>query len=560
MRTALAWTLAGTFGLGACAVEVTDQTASPLTYRPPINEQTVRVRVDSDQAVERVEVVSPGIAAGPMRAAGGGAYEATLPLPPCAEVAQFAVDVTTDRPILGSAVRRFPDAGLFSHAIVDQPTACEGFAGTVSRTFVVDRIEDFPDTAPGDGVCAGGPRGATGCSVRAAVMEANARRGTDLIRVPPGRYTLTRTGSEAATALNDAVQDLDVTDSVTIEGTSPADVSIVRFLVADLNDPRTALSDDPRRDSTIAKIDGGGIDRVLHVGGAGTVVRVRNLALVNGSSDGPGGGVLNAATLVLERVALADNAVVRPSSTGIGGGAIQNDGLLIADDIALTQNRVGERVFNPSGGALFNTGTATIRGALLAHNDARFGAAVSNVAGGVLRLTNVTLYGHRYGNSTPVATVANQGEADVAFVTLARNRVGAGRLLSNGAAGTFRLRNSLLLDNIVDTGGRLCSGSITTLGGNVTNGACPLTAGIAGGDFVAVSVIGYGGLEDAGGFSPVYRPTIPGAASSLFNPLDRAVFPLFPFYDQRGAPFSRRIDGDGDGTATPDPGAYEHAG
>jgi hypothetical protein len=42
--------------------------------------------------------------------------------------------------------------------------------------------------------------------------------------------------------------------------------------------------------------------------------------------------------------------------------------------------------------------------------------------------------------------------------------------------------------------------------------------------------------------------------------VDRGVIPAFPFFDQRGDGFSRRIDGDGAGPATPDPGAYEFEG
>ena len=558
MRSAMACAGLSAFGLVACTVEVTDRTSSPLVYNPPINEQTFRVDVDSDQRVDAVDILVPGVASGPMRASGSGAFEAALPLAPCAEIAEYSVDVTTNR---GRTIRRFPEAGLFTHAITGQPASCTGFMGAVSQTFVVDREADFPDSAPGDGFCAGGTALAGGCSLRAAVMEANARRGADLIRLPPGRYTLSRDGSEGDAGVDASIRDLDITDTLTIEGTGSGTMSVVRFLVADFSNPATALQDDPESDALIAKIDGGDVDRVLHVSGAGTIARLRNLAIVNGSSDGAGGGVLNSATLVLERVALSDNAVVRPERSRIGGGAIHNDGLLVADDIVLAQNQVGGNVLNPSGGALFNEGTATIRNGLLAYNDARFGAAINNAAGAVLRLTNTTVYAHRYANSTPVSTVVNLGETTAEFVTIAGNRIGNGRMLSNAESATLRLGNSLILDNRADSGGRLCAGSITTTGGNVADADCAIASGPRGLDFFNVAVSGRGGIEDVGGFSPVYRPTIPGAGSSLFNPIDRAAaLTPFPFFDQRGAPFSRRVDGDGDGSGTPDPGAYEHQG
>jgi CSLREA domain-containing protein len=61
-----------------------------------------------------------------------------------------------------------------------------------------------------DGVCSGAD-----CSLREAVVRANACAGTQTIRVPAGTYTLTRTGIDENAA---ATGDLDLTGSVTILG------------------------------------------------------------------------------------------------------------------------------------------------------------------------------------------------------------------------------------------------------------------------------------------------------------------------------------------------------
>lgn len=48
-----------------------------------------------------------------------------------------------------------------------------------AETFTVDNTTDFPDPNPGDGACVMSIFG--GCSLRAAIQEANATAGTDTI-------------------------------------------------------------------------------------------------------------------------------------------------------------------------------------------------------------------------------------------------------------------------------------------------------------------------------------------------------------------------------------------
>ena len=96
------------------------------------------------------------------------------------------------------------------------------------------------DANPGDGICAD-PDGY--CSLRAAVMEANAFPGADTITVPAGNYLFTIAGAGEDGA---ATGDLDLTDDVTIAGAG----------------------------TTI--VDGSGLDRVLHAGSDGRGKRGNN--------------------------------------------------------------------------------------------------------------------------------------------------------------------------------------------------------------------------------------------------------------------------------------------
>ena len=87
--------------------------------------------------------------------------------------------------------------------------------GVVSQaraaTFTVDTTIDAPDFPNGDGICAST---LGGCTLRAAVQEANALSGPDDIVLPAGSYVLTRVGRDDA----GTVGDLDVVGDLTITG------------------------------------------------------------------------------------------------------------------------------------------------------------------------------------------------------------------------------------------------------------------------------------------------------------------------------------------------------
>jgi len=57
----------------------------------------------------------------------------------------------------------------------------------LAATFTVDTTDDAVDVAPGDGQC---KTANDHCSLRAAIQEANALIGADVIRRPPGTYVI----------------------------------------------------------------------------------------------------------------------------------------------------------------------------------------------------------------------------------------------------------------------------------------------------------------------------------------------------------------------------------
>jgi uncharacterized repeat protein (TIGR01451 family)/CSLREA domain-containing protein len=160
-----------------------------------------------------------------------------------------------------------------------------GFASATASaaTFVVDSTVDGTDAVPGDGICATAD---SACTLRAAVMEANATAGADFIDLRSiddplnpivldidgvdETYELTPGGAVACAAViaADASQgDLDITDDVTIQGAGPG-LTVIRWDEQSVTDPNVG-------------------DRIFHVqaptGVTVNLVSIRDLMVTYGS-------------------------------------------------------------------------------------------------------------------------------------------------------------------------------------------------------------------------------------------------------------------------------------
>jgi CSLREA domain-containing protein len=245
------------------------------------------------------------------------------------------------------------------------------------------------------------------CSLREAVQAANtdaafggctAGSGPDTIAVPAGTYVLTVPGPDEN--LN-GTGDLDVATAVTI-------------------DPTGAVV-----------IDGGALDRVIHVLAPAGALTVSDLTIRRGSAPGManGGGIFNEGSVTVTGVTLTDNEAQ-------SGGAIATTGsaTLVNDTLSANRARV-------DGGGLFQAGgTATVNNLTIADNTADNDANDSGngggiaVGGGTLAVAN-TLVGNNRDASTPAnlkhadcsGTVASQGYnlvEDTAGCTLAGTTTG----------------------------------------------------------------------------------------------------------------------------------------
>ncbi|GAB4523962.1 MAG: hypothetical protein Kow0047_33850 [Anaerolineae bacterium] len=285
--------------------------------------------------------------------------------------------------------------------------------------------DDTADLVPGDGTC----RDASGaCSLRAAVQEANATPGLDVIKLPAGTYALTLAGPNEDLALTG---DLDLLSDTAIYGAGP--------------------------DATI--IDATGIDRAFDVL-AGTT-RLWGVTVRGGQTD-VGGGLRVAGALALHRSRVISNTA---SSAG-GGLAVAQGGSAILSRVELSGNQA------PSGGGLFSQGTVTITQSAIVDNEAQGRGGGLHVAAGSADVGHSTI--GRNTSSTSGGGLAVTGEAHLSLrgATVAENMAGiaGGGIAAVGAEASATMTGSIVLGNDAPLGadcGMLQSGAIASGAGNV---------------------------------------------------------------------------------------------
>jgi hypothetical protein len=401
------------------------------------------------------------------------------------------------------------------------------------------------ETAPGNGVC----------TLRAAIQEANVLVDPDTINLPAGTYILTIAGADEDAS---ATGDLDITSNLTITGAGQA--------------------------TTI--VGGGGLDRVFHIL-AGSTAAISGVAVQNGDTGDNGGGICNEdGTLTLTNSTVSGN-----SAASWGGGIYSEDGAL-----TLTNSTVSGNSADWGGGGIYNYGALALTDSTVSGNSADRGGGIYN-EDGTLTLTNSTISGNSadrgggIGNwdSLTLTNSTVSGNSAASWgggiynkdgtLTLTNSTVSGNSAASWGGGiynedGTLTLTNSTVSDN-----------SAASWGGGIYNRKVGVTVELINaiiadnpsgsdcygeGDFASL-----GHNLDGDGTCNLTEPTDLPSTNPLLGPLADNGGPSFthalladspaidagnntgaPATDQRGV--ARPIDGDGDGTATCDIGAYEY--
>ena len=227
--------------------------------------------------------------------------------------------------------------------------------GAFESGFVVNSFLDTVDENPGDGINADSNGQST---LRAAIMEANARPGEDTIILGPGIFTLTLTGRVEDFRLNTAgniassseTGDLDILDNLNIIGAG----------------------------TDLTFINAAQLDRLFQIF-PGVNLKLSNLTLQNGNATSTdfGGAIFN------EGVTVLDNVLVINSSAGRGGGIYNSNlGTLTIEDSVFRGNQAVQQ-----GGALYNDGTLTLTrteiGAV-----SRLAAAIASSAASIITVSD----------------------------------------------------------------------------------------------------------------------------------------------------------------------------
>jgi hypothetical protein len=247
---------------------------------------------------------------------------------------------------------------------------------------------------------------------------------------------------------------------------------------------------------------------------ADTVVTVISGTFSNNATSGAGGIYNLGGTLTLI------NSTVSNNSAGVQGGGISNSGRVAIINSAILSNTTGANFGDSTGGGIYNSGVMTLTNSTVSGNQA------------------LDVNGNGYGGG-----VYNFGTLTIINSTLSNNEAnGAGGGL-RVVSGTVTLRNTIIANS--PSGGD-CSrsgGSVINNGFNlVEDNSCNFTGG-------ADPLLGP--LQDNGG------PTLTHALL-LGSPAIDAGDPNYcaGATDQRG--YFRLVDGNNDGNARCDIGAYEY--
>ena len=429
------------------------------------------------------------------------------------------------------------------------------FAAPVDgATFTVNTTTDLGDSNPGDGVCS-----ASGvfCTLRAAFEESNALGGSNRIILPEGTYVLTL---DWITVFYDVDLEGAGAASCIVDGNGSSSVFRVWTLA-------TLRASGLTVQNGMAGIVGGGFD--VH---ASTLI-LEDVVVRNNSAPytGFGAGISNQnGTVTITRSTLSGNVanreggaiwsngdltVVETEITGntadVGGGLVAN-GTTVLTDVIISANAANGYYstdrWQGGGGMFSNSQTVTLERATFENNTSKIGGGI-HFEGTELTITNTTFTnnGGSLGGGAIHVSDTIQHNLNLTNVTIAGNHdsgLGGGALSLGTTNTTVAIANTIIADN----GSNQCDSSsqIVSFGHNLeTTNTCGLNAT---GDQVNTPA-GLATIAANGGFTRTMALQPGSAAIDAGNDIGA------PTTDQRGV--GRPQDGDDDGTATSDIGAFE---
>jgi hypothetical protein len=439
---------------------------------------------------------------------------------------------------------------------------------TITATeLVVDaRFPLNADANPGDGIC---DDGLGNCSLRTAVDEANAL---------PGRQTILVPYQAAGYFLSSMPTALTITDPVIISGRpdeltgalpwitrgGSTNVSLINVGVIGTSVETRLLNLDLRGNSGLQLTGNGAV--VRHSSGR---LLIENTKISGGWTTGNGGGLTGGTGLRLRNVEVFDNRA------GLGGGMfLAGANNPVETDVTMTAVAIHDNIADGSGGGVFTfIANTTIDQGSIFRNEAVWGGGLYISSFSDTLITNSTISENLAGlQGGGLFQLDNARRTVLDFVTLAYNVAGPGDNTVGDGGGIYTestdvvLGNSILAFNTARTSGGTfgtvvsgnCSGVLDSSGHNTIawiNGDPDCSVFTARPTDAYNLAPGLGALitqDDGISYYPLTR---------VNNEIDQAgtnctFFPE-PYNLRDNAGRQRPRDGDADGEALCDRGAYE---
>jgi CSLREA domain-containing protein len=347
-----------------------------------------------------------------------------------------------------------------------------------------------------DGACSPG-----NCSLRDAVIAANAAGGADTINVPAGRFVLTGAAGEDAAASGD----LDLTGDTTVVGAGAASTTI----------------------------DANGIDRIFDIFGSGTQVTLSGMTLTGGQQQFGAAIQTVGAALTLDGVDVLNNSNP-PSASGFGAiwdATSGNTALTITNSTFSGSTSGGNGHpgfgvinFGPTGSA-----TVTIKNSMFTANRVGGDGVAGSSGFGILEVGNattgaITIDGSHFRNnriggaadSSPGFGVINYSTSGASSLSITDtdfrdNVVGGGSGGASSSAGfgtvdyggsttaTFTITRSSFSGNVVGGDGSAGFGGALDFSGGSGTSLTVLDSTFSGNTAGGGGGSGFGGAIDYGG-------------------------------------------------------------